>query len=69
LLLAADVVREWGDTLRACRNALLAVTSRVRQRLPHLTAQDAAVIDEEIRAALTALADGAQEPATAEGAA
>jgi terminase small subunit / prophage DNA-packing protein len=69
LLDADEVRREWDDTLRTARNALLAVPSRVRQRLPHLTPQDIHVIDEEIRAALTALANGVEWPPANEGAA
>ena len=41
--------------MRQVRAALLAVTSRVRAQLPHLSAHDAAVIDREIRSALEAL--------------
>ena len=37
----------------------LSVTSRVRAQLPQLTAADADVLDRELRAALTALADAA----------
>jgi hypothetical protein len=36
---------------------MLAVASRLRQTAPHLSAQDVAVIDTEIRAALSELAD------------
>ena len=46
------VEREWSDVLRGVRAAMLAVPSRVAQRLPHLTAHDVAEIDSEIRAAL-----------------
>ena len=60
-LLDADAVaREWGDVLRRLRASVLAVTSRIRARLPHLTAHDAAVINEELRQALMALADEAR---------
>lgn len=55
LLDAAAVEREWSDVLRQVRAGMLAVTSRVRSRLPHLTSHDATVIDREIRDALTAL--------------
>lgn len=59
-LVAADAVaREWADILRRVRTGVLAVTSRVRAQLPHLTAQDAAVIDRELRDALSSLADDA----------
>lgn len=54
---ADAVAREWGDVLRTVRASVLAVASRVRARLPHLTAQDAQVLDEELRQALAALAD------------
>jgi phage terminase Nu1 subunit (DNA packaging protein) len=37
--------------------ALLAIPARLRQRAPHLGAADLAVLDQEIRAALEALAD------------
>lgn len=57
-LLDADAVaREWASVLRQVRAGMLAVPSRVRARLPHLTAHDAAVLDEELRQALAALAD------------
>ena len=52
-LLDSDAVeREWSDVLRGVRAGMLAVPSRVAQRLPHLTAHDVAEIDSEIRAAL-----------------
>lgn len=58
-LLAADAVaREWVDVLRQVRAGVLAVTSRVRAQLPHLTAHDARVIDQELHQALAGLADG-----------
>jgi phage terminase Nu1 subunit (DNA packaging protein) len=56
---AAAVQREWEDVLRTVRAGVLAVVSRVRARCPHLTAADVQVIDEELRAALTALGGGA----------
>ena len=44
-LLEADAVeREWADVLRTVRAGMLAVPSRVAQRLPHLTAHDVAEI-------------------------
>lgn len=45
----------WSEILRRVRSRSLAVPSRCRQRLPHLTAQDAEAIDREIRDALTEL--------------
>ncbi len=58
LLEVERVEREWGDTLRAIRARVLAVGSRLRQRLPHLTPHDVVVIDRELRDALAASADG-----------
>jgi phage terminase Nu1 subunit (DNA packaging protein) len=52
-----EVARAWGAVAREVRSGVMAVTSRIRARLPHLTAHDASVIDEELRAALQALAD------------
>ena len=49
----ADAEREWSATLRAVRSAMLAIPSRVRQRLGNLRAADAAVIEDEVRWALT----------------
>lgn len=62
-LLDADAVtREWGAIVRQARAALLAVPSRVRARLPHLSAHDAGVIDREIRTALEALGTDHADP-------
>ena len=58
LVPAADVEREWSDVLRTVRAGVLAVPSRVQQRLPHLSAHDVAEIDREVRAALTQVAGG-----------
>ncbi|GGE96133.1 MULTISPECIES: DNA packaging protein [Stappia] len=57
LLPAADVEREWTDMLRRVRSRLLAVPSRLRQVLPHLTAHDVGAIDTELRHALEDLAN------------
>lgn len=58
LVPAADVEREWSDILRTVRAGVLAVPSRVQQRLPHLSAHDVAEIDREVRAALQQVAGG-----------
>ena len=42
------VEREWADILRQVRAGMLAVPSRVAQRLPHLTPHDVAEIDAEV---------------------
>ena len=52
-ILDADAVeREWSGVLRTVRAGMLAVPSRVAQRLPHLSAHDVAEIDQEVRAVL-----------------
>ena len=55
---AETVAREWERLAGDVRSGLLAIPSRLRSRLPHMTAEDLAVLDEEVRAALTSLADG-----------
>lgn len=53
-LVEADHVRRvWADTLRKVRAAILASPSRLRQRLPHLTAHDVEALDGELRRALS----------------
>ena len=58
LVAREDVLRGWQDILRKVRSGMLAVTSRVRQRISTIDAAQAAIIDREIRDALEALADG-----------
>lgn len=58
LIDAGEVTREWAEVLRKVRASMLAVSSRLRASLPHLTAADAAAIDREIRDSLTDLAHG-----------
>jgi phage terminase Nu1 subunit (DNA packaging protein) len=57
LVPAADVERAWSGILRQVRSGVLAVPSRVRQQLPHLTTHDIATFDAEIRRALEDLAN------------
>ena len=52
---ASEVERAWGDTLRALRSRLLAVPSRLRQSMQHLTTSDVTMIDRELRDALQEL--------------
>jgi terminase small subunit / prophage DNA-packing protein len=52
---AGEVERAWADTLRALRSRLLAVPSRLRQSLQHLTTGDVTLIDRELRDALQEL--------------
>ncbi|MDO5633086.1 MAG: DNA packaging protein [Paracoccus sp. (in: a-proteobacteria)] len=58
LVRSADVEREWANVLRDVRSTMLAVSSRVGAKLPHLTAHDISEIDREIKAALEGLANG-----------
>jgi phage terminase Nu1 subunit (DNA packaging protein) len=57
LLRAADVEAQWSDIVRMLRSGMLALPTRVQQRLGHLTAHDLAEIDREIRDTLTELSD------------
>lgn len=59
LLLAADVERQIVATFAACKAKLLAIPSRARQALPHLTVADIAAIDGLVREALEDLAGSA----------
>jgi phage terminase Nu1 subunit (DNA packaging protein) len=58
LIPAADVEREWSAILRDVRAALLALPSRLQQRLGHLTTHDMTVFDREIRDVLSEIANG-----------
>jgi phage terminase Nu1 subunit (DNA packaging protein) len=58
LLPAADVERQWREVLAGVRSRMLAVPSRTRQALPHLTASEVTIIDREVRDALMEVADG-----------
>jgi phage terminase Nu1 subunit (DNA packaging protein) len=57
LLPIDEVARVWSEQVSSIRSGLLAVVSRVRQKIS-LSAEDAVVLDEEIRDAMTKLADG-----------
>lgn len=61
MVAAAEVERTWSDILRTVRAGVLAVPSRVQQRLPHLGHADVAAIDREVRDALTEI--GRDDPA------
>ncbi|WP_244511610.1 MULTISPECIES: DNA packaging protein [unclassified Rhizobium] len=54
---AAEVEREWASMLRMVRTSVLAVPSRLRQTMPHLTAHDIAEMDAELRHALEKLSN------------
>src|SRR5688500_1806228 len=57
LLPIDEVSRVWSEQIAEVRSGMLAVVSRVRQRVS-LSAEDASVLDREIRDAMTRLADG-----------
>jgi phage terminase Nu1 subunit (DNA packaging protein) len=57
LVPAAEVEARLTGVFRKVRAGLLAVPARAAQRLAHMTAADVAVIDREVRAALTELGD------------
>jgi phage terminase Nu1 subunit (DNA packaging protein) len=48
------------DVFTRSRNKLLGVPSKLKQRLPHLSVEDVATVDEEIRECLEELADGVE---------
>jgi phage terminase Nu1 subunit (DNA packaging protein) len=50
---AREVEQAWATVLRDVRAAVMAIPSRIQQRLGHLTPHDVAEIDSEIRIALT----------------
>lgn len=56
LLPAAEVEREWVGIMRQVRAGVLAVPSRLRQVLPHLSTTDVEAISAELRRALEDLA-------------
>ena len=62
LVPAAAVEAEWASVATALRARLLALPSRVNQRLPHLTAAEVEAIDREVRDALTELGGGTPLP-------
>ena len=57
LVRATSVEREWSAVLRKVRSGVMAVPSRIRQQLPHLTGHDMEIIDRELRAALEDLSN------------
>jgi phage terminase Nu1 subunit (DNA packaging protein) len=59
VVLASEVQAEWSSILSTVRNGMLALSSRLQQRLSHLTTQDAAEIDAEVRIVLSTIGKGA----------
>jgi hypothetical protein len=59
LLLPRDQVeRVWGNAVTIARTRLLGVPTRTRQRIPHLSLEEVAILEELIREALEELAEG-----------
>ena len=59
LLPAGEVERRWIGILTDVRSRMLAVSSRVHQRIAHLTPAEVALVDMEVRAALEEIANDA----------
>jgi len=57
----AEVERQWQDILRTVRAGMMALPSRVMQKLPHLSMMDKRAIEDEVRAILTELANSGTE--------
>ena len=57
LVPAREVELRWSGLVVATRNKLLGIPSRAKQRLPHLSVADLAVLDALIRETLEELAD------------
>jgi len=58
LVPATEVERAWAGEWRIVRSAILAVPSRLRQIIPHLTIDDIEAIDTELRNTLKELGNG-----------
>jgi hypothetical protein len=61
LVEAKKIQIEWQKIVTRAKTKLLAVPSKVRARIPHMTAGDMATVEEEIREALEELAGEAGE--------
>lgn len=57
LIPISEVINGWSQTLRDVRAAMLAVPSRISERLPDLSPPEIEKIDAEIRSVLTEIAD------------
>jgi phage terminase Nu1 subunit (DNA packaging protein) len=59
LLLPAEQVKKvWDNSVTIARTKLLAVPTRLRQRIPHLTLEEINIAEELIRESLQELSDG-----------
>jgi phage terminase Nu1 subunit (DNA packaging protein) len=57
-----SVLGTWAQLINSAKSKLLSVQTTVRQRIPHLTAEEGEVIDVVIRAALADLTEPAGYP-------
>jgi phage terminase Nu1 subunit (DNA packaging protein) len=61
-LVSAELVgRRWGDMCSLIRSRILGIPSNLPSLIPHLTRAELAIIDDELRGALTELADKLDE--------
>jgi hypothetical protein len=67
LVRAADIEAEMADAFTQCKTKLLAIPSRAKQEMPHLTLNDLAKFDDLIREALEDLASRAAPSAELDG--
>ena len=58
LLPAEQVEKVWANAITIARTKLLAVPTRARQQIPHLTLEEVAIVEELIRESLEELASG-----------
>jgi hypothetical protein len=58
LLPREQVERVWSNAVTVARTRLLGVPTRTRQRIPHLTTEEVAILEELIREALEELSQG-----------
>ena len=58
LVPVSEVGAKFVEVVQAAKTKLLGVATRIKQRLPHLTADDVREIDDLLREALEGLADG-----------
>jgi hypothetical protein len=59
MLLPTDQVEKvWAEAVTIAKTKLLAVPTRARQRIPHLTLEEVAIVEELVREALEELSGG-----------
>lgn len=58
LVNAEEVKKEFASMISIARSHLLAIPSKLKGRLPHLTVDEISILDELVREALESIADG-----------